>query len=181
MPQRKEVAMHHANSTARRSAILAALALFSIALPARAQTDTLLVPTARIRVWAPTHQLDKQDATLVALEANSLLIRRTSYGPVTTIPRSAITRLQVRGPQRGMSPGMAALIGGCFGLAAGAIAGGASGDSDYYLGNPVAFGGALGFVGGALVGLTIGIARRESPWVEVSLASVTSAARRSPW
>lgn len=168
----------------RTASLVAALAVTTWSCAGHV-ADTSIAPGDRVRVTAPSMDLEKGVGTVAALETDTLVVNTGERADALEVPLADVTKLEVHRGQKSRT-GRGALIGAGVGALAGvatvAIAcasttGGCdfseSGGSDELSDLAVATALVLmGTVVGAGVGAIIGLATRVDRWQAVPLDDI---------
>jgi len=145
---------------------LMALGLCCAAAPAaRAQDAAPLGEGSRVRVTAPELGLRSRPATLVSADGDTVFVR-TSGASLVAIPRSALTRIEVRAGPGPRPIARDALVGMGLGALAGAIAAATCTDPECPA-HFVEYATGAGAVFGLASGTAIGALSRTDRWEPV--------------
>lgn len=154
------------------SLLLAATFQSAAPFAAGGQVRQELPVDARIRVWSPEHGVVRQVMALVRIDSTTLTARPWNGTAEVSIPRTAVTRLQVSMGEKSFTPARGAALGAGIGMIAGvAIAAPYAGDESLVTGGTYLIGVAGGLAGGAVLGGLIGTALAER-WRDIPLAAV---------
>jgi hypothetical protein len=136
--------------------------------------DTSIAPGDRVRVTAPSMDLDKGVGSVTELKTDTLVVEMEERADALDVPLADVTKLEIRGQQTSRATWTGAAIGAAVGglgltLAAAAVCSGGActiEDAGYLA---IAAGGA---VGGGLVGAGIGALIKTGGWEEVPLDEI---------
>lgn len=132
-----------------------------------AQEPAHVIPGARVRMTAPTITTARIVGNVMAINADTIILKRASQFSPLAVPLAAVTKLEV---SRSRIPrGKNSLKGAGYGLLAGITIGGifgaantdADAPSGVYVLAGVAFFGSLGLVTGGVIGAVSGNERWE--------------------
>ncbi len=158
-------------------------------LPIAAQQPISIPPNARMRISAPTRELDSAVAVVVEQRGDSLTIRLLSSKQTLTLNRAELSSLEVSRAQH-RHPLKGAGIGLVVGAALGGVIGFVGGDDECTQSPDSFFGGcflaltagqkaAAGAVGlgatGALIGAIVGAFHKTDVWSPIQLRNVVIA------
>lgn len=132
-------------------------------------TDTSIAPGDLVRVTAPSRVSTSDLYTVLALEADTLVVRGelgTHAADTLALPLSVVKKLELRHGKKSRA-GVGALIGLAVGAAVGIAVAGGCAERDEYCGMRYMIYTPVGAASGALLGAFIGSQFRVDRWVEV--------------